>query len=513
MPGACGLASRRAHRRPEPVTSEPARARYLKRMDLDGPSSAPSRRSLRASGASGPTITIEAEPDESVYEVASSAVAPLALAWVDESRIRARGASTPAADPAAEVDLLASPPRLSPWRPGVILPLAVTALLLAVYVTGALLWPLHAVTPTIDGVQLQPVPAPATTPAWPASGSAGVAVDRIGATVSSTPDASEIASITKLVTALLVLDEMPLAPGEQGIDFRFSSRDEAEYWDYLDNGESALDVPVGGVLTQYQLLEGMLIGSANNYAARLDGNLWPSDAVFASAARTWLEAHGLNGITVVEPTGIDSRNTASPDALIQLGHQALANPVIAGIVAMPSVELPGAGLVTNTNGLLADPGIVGIKTGSLDAFSLLSAKDVMIGETRVRLFAAVQGQPDDGARIEASRALYAQLEQELQLRPSVPAGTTVGMVHTAWGTAVPVVTAADASVVLWNGAVGETATSFSLGDARGAGSTVGTLTVRGPLDSVAVDLRLRADVEGPSPWWRITHPIELLGVD
>ena len=81
----------------------------------------------------------------------------------------------------------------------------------------------------------------------------------------------------------------------------------------------------------------------------------------------------------------------------------MADPVIAEIVAKPAVDLPGAGLVTNTNGLLADPGVIGIKTGSLDTYNLLSAKDVVVGETTVRIYGSVLGQPDDETRLAASR--------------------------------------------------------------------------------------------------------------
>ncbi|WP_258566929.1 hypothetical protein [Microbacterium sp. Se5.02b] len=38
------------------------------------------------------------------------------------------------------------------------------------------------------------------------------------------------------------------------------------------------------------------------------------------------------------------------------------------------------------------------------------------------------------------------------------------------------------------------------------------MTATGPLDSTTVPLVLAEDVEGPSPWWRLTHPLELLGV-
>jgi D-alanyl-D-alanine carboxypeptidase (penicillin-binding protein 5/6) len=55
-------------------------------------------------------------------------------------------------------------------------------------------------------------------------------------------------------------------------------------------------------------------------------------------------------------------------------------------------------------------------------------------------------------------------------------------------------------------------TTYSLGDRRDKGDVVGSLSVAGPLDSTKVDLRLEHDVEGPSAWWRLTHPLQLLGL-
>nr|WP_284444988.1 D-alanyl-D-alanine carboxypeptidase [Microbacterium yannicii] len=362
-------------------------------------------------------------------------------------------------------------------------------------------------------MEVQPVAAPAAAPVWPAQGSAAEAVAGIPGTLATTADPDSIASITKVVTALVVLEEMPLAVGEQGPEFRFTSADRSRYWQYLSNGESAMNVPAGGSLTEYQMLEGMLVGSANNYADRLAQSLWPSDAVYASAAAAWLSGHGVPGVTVYEPTGMDPRNAASPEALVVLAQKALANPVIAEVVAKQSIDLPGAGHVENTNGLLADPGVVGVKTGTLDAWNVLSAKDVTIGDTTVRLYASVLGQPDDEARLAASRAIYAQLEAELQLKPSVTANTVAGQVETLWGDEVDIVTSGDAAVILWNGGSGTVATTYDLGDHRDAGDVVGSLSVTGPLDDTVVDLQLADDITDPSPWWRLTHPLDLFGLN
>lgn len=522
-----------------------ASAMYFRRVTPDD-SAAPTRRGMRERGRREPSVheRVEAagvvasasavEPAglaaPTIETGAAPAAAPsttdrrtppparTALTWVGPATLT--HPSTTAGDlsaaasgylPAA-ADLLGRPPRRSPWRPGVLVPTSIIAILVAAYVGAALLWPLHAVAPTIEAQTVQPIAAAAAAPAWPGAGSAGVAVAGIPGTLASSDEQVQMASIAKVVTALVVLEEMPLGPGEAGPEYRFTGGDSDLYWTYRENNESALDVPVGGTLTEYQLLQGMLIGSANNYADRLAGNLWPSDRVYADAANRWLAGRGVTGITIVDPTGIDPRNNATPAALIALAEKALANPVVAEIVATAAVELPGAGLVQNTNGMLADPGVVGVKTGSLDAYTLLTAKNVTVGDTTVRLYASVLGQPDDESRLAATRALFAQTEAELQPRPSVTAGTTVGVVRTVWGESVEVASASDADVILWNGGTGSVSTTLNLGDARAKGDVVGSLTVAGPLDTAAVDVRLTGDIDGPSPWWRLTHPLQLLGL-
>ena len=485
----------------------------------DVPVGEPSQTSFDAAASAALGEPQPGKPGKTGKEPRRPSEAPrIAFDWVDEAAVAETTVSPRDLSAAAtsyvtvDADLLARAPRRSPFRAGVLVPIAIIAALIGGYSGTTLLWPLHAVAPEIEAVQVDSAPAPTTALAWPAEGSGAVAVSGFDGTSASTQDAAPIASITKVVTALLVLEELPLAIGEQGEQYSFTSADRSSYWGYRSRGESALDVPAGGTLTQYQLLEGMLIGSANNYADRLASILWPSDAVYANAARSWLEVHGVPGVTVVEPTGFDSRNRASAAALITLAQKALANPVIAEIVAKPATDLPGAGHIENTNGLLADAGVIGVKTGSLDDFNLLAAKDVTVGQTPVRLYAAVLGQDDDTARIDATRALFAQLEQELQMRPSVTAGTTVGVVDTAWGEHAEVKTNADASVVLWNGATGTVATDLSLGDDRDSGDTVGTLSVTGPLGTTAVDVSLVDEIEPPSAWWRLTHPLELFGL-
>jgi D-alanyl-D-alanine carboxypeptidase (penicillin-binding protein 5/6) len=321
-----------------------------------------------------------------------------------------------------------------------------------------------------------------------------------------------MASIAKLVTALVVLDEQPLALGEQGPEYRFTAADQARMWQLNRSGESVLPVPVGGTLTQYQLLQGLLIGSAGNYAERLTSTLYPSPQVYARAANEWLVRHGVRDITIADPSGIGQGNTATPEALLQLGELAMAHPVIAEIVAQRTAELPGAGLVKNTNELLADPGVVGLKTGFLNGRNLLAAKHVTVGDTTVTVYAVVLDQPTSDDRSAATRALFDAAELDLQPYAAIAAGTPAGEVRTAWGEVVDVVLAEDAMLVGWNGSAGTATSSIEIDGQRDAGATVGEARVAGPLNTTTVPLELAAEINGPSPWWRLTHPLELLGL-
>lgn len=419
-------------------------------------------------------------------------------------------------------DLLAGLPRRPLLRSSVVTPVLSVIAVVALYAAVTLWWPLTAVSPQAVPAELTPLTASAAAPAWPENGSAAVAVAGFestgeAGTVASTADAGTIASITKLVTALMVLERAPLAVGETGPEYAFTSADRSAYQSTRSRGESATPVPVGKTLTEYQMLQAMLIASANNYAQRLADEFWPSDAAFANAARDWLSAHGVNGVTIVEPTGIDPGNTATPAGVVSLGRKALEHPVVAQIVATREAELPGVGKLTNTNELLADPGVVGIKTGTLitkagEANDLAAAKDLTIAGQTVRVFAAVLGQPSDEQRWDATRALFAQLEAELATPYVIPAGSSVGTVETAWGESGAILTSTDASVVLWNGASATSSPAFSVAPEWTAGSSTGTLTLSGPIGSSTVETTLSTTLTGPSAWWRLTHPLQLFGL-
>ena len=461
------------------------------------------------SGADDPDS--DSDSDSTPAAWADEARPPTALTWLDAGAV---GAASVSLDADEDDDLLSDARLVPGWlRPRVLVPIGIVAALCGAYVGTTLLWPLHEVAPTITASTVEIAPAPEASIEWPATGSAAVSVSGVG-TVASTTAASEIASITKVASTMMVLDELPLAPGEQGPTFSFDNSDARDFWSYLRSNQSALDVPVGGTLTEYQMLQGVMLGSANNYIDRMSDELWGSDRGFAEASAAWLTAHGIEGMTLVSPSGFDTRNVATPASLIKLGELAMRDPVFAEIAGTSSAEIPGVGTVTNSNRMLADVGVVGVKTGTLSGWNLLTAKDVEVDGTTVRLFTAVLGQDSNDDRLAVTRSLLAQVEQNLADQPTtIPVGTVVGSVSTQWGARADVITDADAEVVLWNGASATSSSALELGEDLSKGAEVGTLTLSGPLNEVETAVSLDAEIPEPSAWWRLTHPLELFGLD
>lgn len=403
-------------------------------------------------------------------------------------------------------------PKRRVLRTATVLPAVVVVGLAALYTASTLLWPLDAVTPTVTEAALDDLASESTSIVWPEAGSAAVGIDQFPSVAASGIDAHPIASITKLVTMLMVLERSPLAVGEQGPAFAFTSADQDTYGEFLARDESALDVPVDGVLTQYQLMQGVLLGSAGNYAERLARAYWPDDQSFAAAAADWLHRQNLPGITIVEPTGIDERNRADAASLVSLSQLALTDPVVAEIVRTRQATLPGAGLVKNTNQLLDDPQVVGVKTGSLETeFTLAAAETFTVGHVILCAYAAVLAQPDAETRFDEAERLLSAVIDEASLPHTLPAGTTVASVSTPWGEQSDVVTTTEIGVILWNGAAATPEVSLEATAARDAGDEVGEVTLAGPADIATTSVELADDLPDPSAWWRLTHPLQLWG--
>lgn len=346
----------------------------------------------------------------------------------------------------------------------------------------------------------------------PTVGEAIVSVQGIGTLGSMNPDRSvPVASITKVMTAYLVLHDHPLGPGQAGPAIAVTAADAAAYKADAAGGQSTLAVTAGETLTELQALEGLLIPSANNVAnilARWDSG---TVAAFVSKMNAQAQAFGLAGTHFADPSGLDPASVSTPSDLLRLAQAAMAIPTFAAIVAMPQVSLPGVGVVYNFDYDVGHDGIVGIKTGSDGAaggcFLFESRKQV--GRRSVTIVGDVLGQRGTSpitTALAAAEKLVTAAASTLGTATIVAAGQQLGRVTAPWGPSVPVVASAPASFFGWPGLTVSTrldARPLRSSPARGA--QLGTLQLSAGGQVATVPLRVDAALPGPGPRWRLTR--------
>ncbi|WZH35950.1 MAG: D-alanyl-D-alanine carboxypeptidase [Microbacterium enclense] len=358
----------------------------------------------------------------------------------------------------------------------------------------------------------------------PVSGSALVSVeggetylgpDAAGGWVSSGgDDARPIASVTKLITALVVLDAHPLTDAnDPGPSISYTDADTDLYDQYYVRGATIARMPDGLTLSLHDSLATMLIPSASNYATAIARWAYGSEGAFLDAARSWLSANGLNSTRIVDATGIDDRNTSTPSDLLALAKIAAANPTIAAIAATPWVNLPaGPGNIENTNSLLGTDGVTGLKTGNLGdgTFNLVftSVLDVGIGAplkiTGVRLGGETRASTNQDVV-----TILDSIRDGFHTLQVGTVGVEIGEITTAWGSTAEVVVGQNASLMTWSDTPVSTSLDVTTPETYANGEKVGTITWTAGPNTASADVEISGAIEEPTLWWRLTHPSEL----
>ena len=126
----------------------------------------------------------------------------------------------------------------------------------------------------------------------PAVGASAVAVGTVGTVIfSGDESARPIASVTKMMTAYVILMDHPLNPGEAGPLITITEADTSRYFEMLGQDQSVLPVNAGLEFSQLDLLRGLLIPSANNFAEILAQ--WDAGTVAAFVAKMNAAADSL----------------------------------------------------------------------------------------------------------------------------------------------------------------------------------------------------------------------------
>ena len=225
-----------------------------------------------------------------------------------------------------------------------------------------------------------------------------------------------IASATKLMTALVALDELPL-----GREVRAVPYDPAP-------AESRIDLRTGERMSVADLLRALLLESANDAAETLAVRAAGSVDRFVRRMNERAQEMGFTHTRFANPVGLDSPGAHSTALdLSRVARQVLRNDFLAATVDMPRARLLSGArprILANRNRLVREVGWVdGVKTGHT-----AGAGYVLVGSTSrrgARLVSIVLGAPTEAARdADTLKLLRYGVAQYRRARP-VRAGATL----------------------------------------------------------------------------------------
>lgn len=226
-----------------------------------------------------------------------------------------------------------------------------------------------------------------------------------------------VASTTKLMTALLVLERVSLDDTFTAGGYTASSP-----------AETRLGLSPGERMTVRDLLRALLLASANDAAQTLARGTAGSTAAFVELMNRRARQLGLRDTRYANPIGLDDKgNYSSAADLVALARRLRRIPFFAATVAMPRARLTSGRrprTVENRNRLVgSEPGVDGVKTGRT-----LRAGYVLVGSaTRdgVNVVSAVLGDPSEAARDADTLALLNYGFRRLRSVRLLPAGRRV----------------------------------------------------------------------------------------
>ena len=240
------------------------------------------------------------------------------------------------------------------------------------------------------------VPGVAPVLPWPAVGQAAVSVPALGyATQSGLETPIPIASLTKMTTALVILRDHPLAAGATGPLITITP-DEADQFGFdTADDQSTVPLAAGEQLSERQMLEALLLPSANDIAYALAEWDAGSQAPFVAKMNATAAGLGATSTHYVDASGFDAASVSTAADCLKVAAAAMSIPTFAEIVAMPSAPFPMAGTIRNVIGGVGAAGVVGVKSGftSQAGGCLVLAGDRTVGGRDVQVLVAVLAQP------------------------------------------------------------------------------------------------------------------------
>ena len=354
------------------------------------------------------------------------------------------------------------------------------------------------------------VPGLPPTIHWPTGGESALAVSGIGEIGHAGPETPlPIASVAKIMTALLVLEKHPLAAGSDGPSLTISARDVATYQRDVAQGQSTAQVAVGEQLSERQLLEALMLPSANNIAMVLAQWTGGNTQNFIQMMNKKAQQLGMVHTVYTDPSGLRHSTVSTAEDQLKVAAAAMQIPAFRHIVRMPQANLPVAGTVYNVDYALGTDGIIGVKTGSTphDGGSFVFAAYKTIDGQRVLILGSVLAQGGISPLTTAltqGETLIQDASQSVTTVKVAITGDPGAQILPLWSHPVTATMAKTVSFVGWPGMnVHLNVSAKNLGTELKPGAIVGNVEVSAGTQSAIIPLISEQGIS-PAPYsWRL----------
>ena len=342
--------------------------------------------------------------------------------------------------------------------------------------------------------------------AWPSVGSAALVIPSLDVAESWHDNVVPIASLTKMMTAYVTLQKLPLAPGQNGPCVTITAGDVSTYHAMLQTDQSNAAIALGESLCEADLLKGLLVHSANNYASLLAVMVAGSVPAFVRLMNESALALGLDSTHYVDASGFEAGSVSTALDQAKLAAVVMRSPLVRSLVMLPSVTLPVAGIVNSYTPYVGTDNVIGVKSGrtlAAGGCDVMAMTFVQGGVTRI-IYSVVLGQRGGDLLTPAGQAALALAQSALANRVQVvyARGDSVG--HLGWGAMQIPFGFSHRSVVTWWSPRSTPSISVvmrPISQRIRRGDIVGWLRAHGSLTSIAL-VALKS-LSPPTIWQRL----------
>lgn len=315
------------------------------------------------------------------------------------------------------------------------------------------------------------------------------------------------ASLAKMITVQVILDKYPLKAGESGPTITMTNDDENRYWWAVNNGGSNARVVAGEQITERQLLEGILLVSANNMADSLA--IWAFGSIdgYHQAARQWLDKNNLvSTIVGGDASGFSSETKSTPTDLCKIMLLATKQPALVEILSANTATLPTGEVLQSTNRLLGQNGIFAGKTGYTDEAGrgLMVASHQQIGNVQLTTAAVSLSNDSYDAAFDTTNQLVLALANDLQVY-SIAKGEPIGEISSLWGSQTDLSVNHAVVIPYWSDQPPTIKLSINkqITDSLSPNTIIGTLQI----GTNYINVHATSGIEPARLAWRLTTPI------